>query len=257
MVGKEFAAALMVALTILGAAGRACEISGDDFSALFDFHSTMSKGIPRAIPGYNEILKRAPASLEGLSVECLAVGPLRFIHPRESRSVFVLDNKRAFDRWEAVDTGKAPWQVAVRRFIRNYLPVHRSTLAQVYGRPEFSDEERALLERAKNEALPPAVQIRIPQKTELSPSRSAEVNAATRGLISRLILQAVVAHMAQQRPGGWVERLEVGPLGASDSFVSIGAVIAMGKGKSESVTLKIAVNPKVAPYVGAVYPTSP
>lgn len=246
----------LMALTILGRSSRACEIPREDLSGLLNFQRNMMRGVPSSIPGYSEILKRAPA-LEGLTVDCVAIGPLRFIHAPESKSVFVLDVKKAFDRWDVRDTGNAPWQKALQGYIRDYLAVHRSTLAQAYGRPEFSAEERALLEHAQKENVPEAVQIGIPHQEELGRSESFGINSATRGLISRLILDAVMTYLGQQRPGAWVERLEIGQLGSNDSFVSVRAVVAMGKGESEPISLKIAVNPRMAPYVGTVYPASP
>lgn len=256
MSNKTLAYKLLLVLALPLPGGRACDVAPADLFALLDFHREMVRMTPKSLPGYSGIVKSTPPSLEVQTVECVAVGPLRFIHPPESRSVFILDVKRAFDRWGVRDAGKSTWRKATQSYIRDYLLTSSSTLAQIYGRPAFSDVERSLLGSAQTEALPPSVQITIPQREELRRLGSTEISPATRGLISRLILQAIVSYMAQERLTGWLDNLDVGRLTLNDSYVSVRVVVNMGSNPPESVPLKIAVNPRMAPYVGLVYPAS-
>ncbi|MCC6588211.1 MAG: hypothetical protein IT168_16080 [Bryobacterales bacterium] len=250
---------LVVIAFVFGALhSNACEISGEDLIGLLNLHKAMLEGISRAIPAHEQILKEAPTVLTGSTVDCLVIGPLRFIHPPESKSVFVLDVKRVFDRWDVRNTGRRlPWQSAVRGYIHDYLSVSEQTLAEVYGRPGFSKEERTVLEGTEHRNLPPVVQTRIPEWRELADVEMTMVSSPVRGLISTLILRATADYVAQVRPGAWVISLNIGLLTPGSSNVSVNVAIDTENRKVESLVLSVAVNTKMAPYVGKVYPVVP
>jgi hypothetical protein len=181
-----------------------CRLSTADFDGLISIHRLAFTTLPSA-PGLASL---HPPTLEGTDADCIVAGPLLMLHVPGYRSFYVLDGKRAFERWEVRDSGLGvDWGVAARRMIGDYLKAAAS-MPQLFGRPSLSISEKdALVEAA--EALGPSVQLRLPRREEMG---SAAVDGATLGFVSRLVIRAVVMHVEKTRPDYWIHSISFGSL---------------------------------------------
>ncbi len=85
----------------------------------------------------------------------MSVGPFRFIHSPNSRTVFVLDENRKKERWEHRAIGAGTLDVReIYRYLDQVSRVDSATAIEVYGAKPLSWDELRVIKQTRMKVLP-------------------------------------------------------------------------------------------------------
>lgn len=191
------------------------------------------------------------------SLECVSVSSIVAAHVPGSRFVLILDRRRAFSRWEMSDAGpNGSWERALQRYLAHYLQTSPETLWEVFGRTPFHETERKDLEEAINAKVLRVAPLRL--ESFWFDSLEFGISTQKRAVLSRLVLDSVCKYFEIRWPDHWVQRLEIDPIPSFDSVIHV-RILARSPGRNVEteelvVRVGVAFNPRMAPFVGKVYP---
>ncbi len=236
----------------IAALGGTCDISPDDQLRLLQFHAEMVRNLPTTIrPDLKDMFGHAERPIAGAIADCVSIGPMRFITVPDAWPIYFLDTNRVFQRWEGIAShGPSTWRKDVQSWVSDYPDPSRRAM---YAELPLSKGDRQMVEAAKMGRLPATQQIRIPMEDELRDLEKLNLDARTKRLLNRLIAQATMSYLAQEQPAALVERLDVGQPNRTSNTVTVKVLVETAPGTSHEITLKVMINPTMAPYVGTVY----
>jgi hypothetical protein len=246
-------ATVLVALTLVSGicAPAFCEISREDYLALFDYEDWVKRVTPPHVPITREPESLRIGSVQGSTAQCVAVGPLRFLHIANSLSLYILDIGRAFEPWERVEARDAlRRQVEITNTIGICLRADSLALAQFYGRSPYTRDEIAVLKAALSGSVPAPTQITIPTRAQLVRPEAMAADGRLDVLINQLILHRVLAYLSREEPLGVVTRIEVPAVNPAATVILVRIVGVFREAKGTEVALTLPLNRHKAPYVG-------
>jgi hypothetical protein len=95
--------------------------------------------------------------------------------------------------------------------------------------------------------------VRVPPRREVQLSLG-DLTDSLKKEITRRVFVAVEDYLAQEHPGSSLERMESWRIPITDSLSTVRAITRERDGRQGILALRVAINPGMSPYVGAVYP---